>query len=440
MAIPALLIGAIVALYLAIFAPKRWMLNPAPLFAVVHTTMLLGALPLLDLADEVDALHLWVLVSGLLAFLVGAIAASWTHVFARARRAAWWAQPVQVEDGRRFRSILLALGAFSVVVTIVYYQLVGYNIFLLSLSAFITGSDPISNVGSLRLQAYSGDRYLAPGYVNQFKNIFLPLITTYFALRFALKRERRDAVVAAVGAPIAIAGLLGTGQRTAFIVAALIALFAANATLPRDRVRRINVLAAVAIPVFILVSTAILGRTTSRVGSGSDLAALVSELVTRVTRDQQIGSVVGFRYIANRPIAMGTDWIDDLAGVLPGRPGSSLPHEVFALMYGTDRGTAPISLWDSIWYNFGFPGVIVIAIALGFAYERAYQRLYRGPRSLFRLLAYAAASIILGMWVAGTPATLLNTGLVAVVVVHTATRRFQRTARWASHAPSSPFP
>src|SRR5690606_35590972 len=59
----------------------------------------------------------------------------------------------------------------SATITIIYYVLIGYNVVILMLE----GSLAFGDYSDLRLASYSGEEYFAPGYVNQFKNVLLPL-------------------------------------------------------------------------------------------------------------------------------------------------------------------------------------------------------------------------------------------------------------------------
>lgn len=426
MAVTAGLFVALCVSYLALFTRGKWLLNPVPIFIAIQLVMFLGTLPLLDDANPADLAHLSVLCLGMASFMGGAILMAATKMGARRRREDWWSAPVLVEVSPRFRSALLFTLLVSALISGLYYYLVGYNVFLLAIRAMLSGAGPLEDVTSLRLQAYSSERYLAPGYVNQFKNILLPLIVEYFAIRYFIARRLRDGVLAMASAPVAITSLLGTGQRMAFMVAGLILVVFANAALPKRATRRLNVTAAVVLPLFIALSTVILGRSVSQLSSVKDVAAVGAELISRISYDQQIGSVVGFRYLARLPVEYGQEWFADLAGVLPGQPGSSLAHDVSGLLFGNTRGTAPVSLWVSIWHNFRWAGILIIPAIIGALYEGLYHRLFSGTKSLFRLLTYASLSVILGLWVAGSPATLINTGALTVVLFHVFTRSWQR--------------
>lgn len=94
-----------------------------------------------------------------------------------------------------------------------------------------------------------------------------------------------------------------------------------------------------------------------------------------------------------------------------------LDHQIYAVMYGTDRGTAPVSLWGSAWYNFGWAGITVLPYFLALLYQGVYARFVRKRKTLFRTLIYSGLTVVLGLWAVGGPLTLANTGLLAIILL-----------------------
>jgi hypothetical protein len=91
--------------------------------------------------------------------------------------------------------------------------------------------------------------------------------------------------------------------------------------------------------------------------------------------------------------------------------------DIFELLYGGRGGTAPPSLWGSVWYNFGPLGVLMIPALMGWLYHRLYASLFSSPKTLARVMIYAGATMILGLWIIGGPETLFNRGLITVFLM-----------------------
>lgn len=409
--------------YLGVFCRGQWLLNPVPLFVVAQFIMFAGVVPLLNLGSPADVAHLNAMCFGLISFIAGALAIDIVRWRSRKRLKDWWKQELLVERGHTFGLVIWTSVLISAAVTAVYYYVLGYNLFLTSLSSFIDTGKGVSDIASLRLAAYSGDRYLAPGYVNQFKNMLLPLATIFLGLRAHLQKRRLERlIVLAVLVPACVIGLLGTGQRGAFIMVGLVTLVAINAALPRLEAMRVNVAVLAALACLVILSTVFLGRTIHAIDDVKDVGHVFLELFRRISYDQQIGAVVGFRYIYEVPVQWGREWLMALLGVLPSFSGSMLSHEIYYELFGTSRGTAPISIWGSIWHNFGPAGIAIVPAFIGATYQWTFLRLTRRPRTLFNVITQAALSVILGLWVSDGPMVLLNTGIAAVIGLRLARR------------------
>src|SRR5699024_6585743 len=141
-----------------------------------------------------------------------------------------------------------------------------------------------------------------------------------------------------------------------------------------------------------------------------------NELLARIFESNQGASVAAFRYVDGMDIQWGGEWLQSIIGLLPGVAGSSLSGEVFAMIYGSDRGTAPPSIWTSIYHNFGFIGAVIGAILLGIIYFLVSKKIYL-TRSLNTLMAVGMAGVttLMATWIAGAPDYLLNTGLAVFI-------------------------
>jgi oligosaccharide repeat unit polymerase len=321
---------------------------------------------------------------------------------------------------RGFNVLILSIISVSVIVCFAYYRAVGYNLFMMGIVSFITGRGGVNDATTLRVQAYSGSQYFAPGYVNQFKNVLFPLLLSYLFARYILLRRRTDLFIVIALFPLCLVFLLGTGQRGAMFLASVTAVLFFMACLPRKPKRIVIGAVAVMLCAALLLSTLILGRTVSRVQGSKDVAALGTEVVDRFSSGNQVSAINGFRYIYEQPLHYGLgEWVYAFKGLIPGHEEGrvGLANELFRQTYGSARGTSPASIWGEAWYEFGIGGVLGLAFILGMLYHAVYASLCRGEKTLSRLLVYAALTQILGMWATGGPESVFNVGLISVLVL-----------------------
>jgi oligosaccharide repeat unit polymerase len=289
---------------------------------------------------------------------------------------------------------------------------------MMGIASVITGGGQLNDVRTLRLNAYAGGQYFAPGYVNQFKNVLFPLLLSYLFARYILLRRRTDLFIVITLVPLCLVFLLGTGQRGAMILACITAVLFFMACLP-ERSRRIIVATiAIVLCAALLLSTLILGRAVNHVESREDVGALGMEVVDRFSSGNQVAAIDGFRYIYEQPLHYGLgEWVYAFTGIIPGHERHvGLASELFRQAYGSTQGTAPASIWGGAWYEFGLGGVLGLAFILGVLYHGVYASLCRGEKTLGRLLTYAALTQILGMWAAGGPEFVFYGGLITVLV------------------------
>lgn len=306
-------------------------------------------------------------------------------------------------------SITIVIFVISAIVTSLYYYFVGYNLFLLLLQG------QVDDYSTMRLAAYSGEDYFAPGYVNQFKNILLPISATAIGwiLYSGKKKSLFYAYVAIVFPAVAIA-LLGTGQRGYIIYTAAALIFGFILYgIGRKSVVPLGRTFIALVPIAILFAY----MTISYAEIGDDSSTtLITTMLDRFTSIQQEGALVGFRYVYPLQTAWFSEWWAGLTGILPGREGSFLAHEVHAIMYGTTRGTVPLSSVGSAYYNGGIIGVVLLFAALGIFYSYIYNRYLKGDRSITRALSYGFIFFYMSIYVVDSPVSLIENGVVAAVI------------------------
>jgi hypothetical protein len=409
--------------FLTTYGPKNWLLNPTIVFALGQALLFLGSLPLLDENNAVDRTHALVMLVTLGMFMIGVLGRDSAHPISDP--AEWWSQTTKLEEGQRFWISVLSLLAFSLTITTLYYRAVGANIFLDSLLSMTRTGAPLANAEGIREQFYRGPVYFAPGYVNQFKNIILPFLTTYFLLRYRLAREKAAYYLGFGLLPAAILSLLGTGQRGAFADWIIFSVLFTLAALPKVQAKRTALYLLVAGLVLFGLGTFFLGRGPQSANirlADQPVLAVVAEVWERGVWGNQETAIVGFRYVVRHGTVWGSDWLQSLSQLLPrnlfpNKSATSLPLDIFELLYGGRGGTAPPSLWGSVWYNFGAAGIVVIPMVMGWQYHRLYASLFEGPKTLARIMIYAGATMILGLWIIGGPESLFNRGLITVFIL-----------------------
>lgn len=395
---------------------ERGVLTLDGVFVLTQWFMTVGTLVLLDPHNRADSTYAYVMT------VPFAIYVSLSILIFQVGRAEGKAEGTKFSRPIVYRPTF-AIGALTlvaVVITIAYYRAVGYNVFLLALSEGFSGTST-TDYTTLRLDSYSFTHYLFPGYVNQFKNVILPTLSLVTAIYLSRWRNAARFVIVPILLVVSIVGLLGTGQRGAFIQFGLMLVVFIYYYDRQRFAKRALVIGCLALP-FLFISTLILGRSASTLAQDSSsfgkFGVLASELWKRFFHDNQWSGQMSFRYIYGRPVQNGRDWIDAVLGILPGNPGSKLPSLVFKSLYGTDRGTAPPSTWGSAYYNFGWLGVIGLAALLAVVYQSVSQKCALATKmNTLQLAGMCGVIVVLGNWVVGGPEYLMNAGGVTFAIL-----------------------
>ena len=395
-----------------IFAVKGAWYFPFKLFLFFNAVMGIGILVQLDLREEADYVHGVVIV--LTSFLLLVAGIGFSRATQNARAAIWRWRGIDLNRlPTRDVNVALVFYGVSLAATALYFYIVGYNVFL---SAIFDSISP-EEVTTMRLATYSTESYYAPGYFNQFKNIIFPCaaaaIVTYIAHRVK-SLIMRVVALCFILIPLLV-GLLGTGQRAFLISAVIFALIFMSLTNPNIFWRHKLLMAAL-----LFFSIALFSISSFLQGRVGDFSATTSftGLFSRFFLENQFSAVVGFRYIYPQNIQWGAEWLIDIVGALPYVAGSDLANRIFEVLYGTTRGTAPVSLWGSVYHNFGFAGIVVVPILLPFVYGSLTTRLLSRRRvGVLEAAAVSYVFFVLGSWVASGPMQLINNGLLTALLL-----------------------
>ncbi|MEW2384565.1 oligosaccharide repeat unit polymerase [Micromonospora sp. NPDC047707] len=397
-------------------AVRRYgLLSPDGLFLVSQLVMLYGTIQLVDPASEVQVFYAKLLAAAVAIY----ITASLFTYLVLAHNEAISAKVRTSYSGYRVTLVpptaaILAVVGISILVTVVYFTAVGYSAFLEGLRGQLSGAP--ADIATLRLESYAGDAYFFPGYVNQFKNVILPSLTLILIVWAFNRRGTFARVASLVLGAVALLALMATGQRGAlvtFLLTSMVYTFLHH----RRRLPRAALLMPLGIGLpLMLLSTYVLAR-----GDGSadsPLRTAITDLGRRFLNDNQASGLAAFVYTADSPVRYGGEWLQGLAGILPGNRGSTLSNEVFAILYGSTRGTSPPSLWGSVHYNFDTAGLIIFAALFGVLLQLLTQRtLRRAHYNSLELVGFSGTTAVLGTWMAGGIEAPLNVGLVSYLAL-----------------------
>lgn len=125
----------------------------------------------------------------------------------------------------------------------------------------------------------------------------------------------------------------------------------------------------------------------------------------------------GFRYVYTKETVYGQEWLETLSGFMPGVRGSTLSNEVFAEVFGGFRGTIPVSMWISIYYNFGIFLVIPVTCLIMKVAEMAHGLLRVIPASEIHLISYSFLAFYICLLPLTSPFQIINNGILGIALI-----------------------
>ena len=405
----------------ALFISRRdFFANPVFYFTAFQIINFLGTIPLLDFNVDVDRIYFFVYVVSLLSMLFGFVLGDVFFPVERRAIIAWQKFPLEINVGIVYDKLIFALVLFSVMISVLYFIAVGYNVFLLGIINLFSGGGVVENVSDLRMASYNSDmtgNYYYPGYVNQFKDTLLPISLFYLWAKRRIIQRRKLFLkyVLTFLSLVSVVLILGTGQRGAFVLAMLQGgAFLMVVSNQKER-RKIIIFGASFLMSFMILSTFMIGRTSSGV---FNLGESLSAIWWRIASANQTGAVIGFREIIYKePAQWGAEFWQSIVGLLPGVRGSMLSNRIAQKIWG-GYGTAPPSNWGAIYYDFHWFGLVLIPAIFSIFIKYLYSRFYQKEKVLFRVLVYVAGFVILGTWIAGNLVNYyFNVGLFAIVLL-----------------------
>ena len=317
------------------------------------------------------------------------------------------------EDSDLQRFMIWFIAIVSVAICAYLFISSGVNVFVESIKSFISGTNENLQGDRTEFRNVSG-----MGYIYQFRVILLPLLATYLALFSKKKLAKLITVPLMV---LMVIFVLGTGQRNAFVFYCLIVVLALYHFRREYEIELLTKSQLVALGSVALLFLVALTISNGRVSDDSDnmIVGALESLYDRVFSVNQGSAITAFRYIDSQETVWGYDWWEMLKQALPGE-SDYLPVDNIAyyMDYGTYKGTNPPCLWGSAWYNFSYIGVTFFPFIMGVIYHNIYKH-YTEKENKGRMyvLLYVALCVYLGIWSYGTPMTLINNGVITVLLL-----------------------
>lgn len=338
---------------------------------------------------------------GIAAFLVGTMASRLLLRFDHRRELDAFVAAPWIDDLRGSRlAAVLGLASFSVLVTVTFFVLLGFYVPYEALRALITSGPEEMMVAYREYRSLSSSArgaYLGLGYVSQFKDCLLPLITIIFYFRWRLRGDRSSRGIFFVGLVVTSAAAIGTGSRyhLAFFGASLVLIALSSYMRPLRFSRRQIVLVGGLLLTLLSGLTLMMGARGNRTLDVPILWApyQVVERIFILPSEQRL--VVYEKFLVDQQPQWGMGTLHELRTILPGRLPISLSNQLHELLFGSPYGNVSLDTWGSLWYDFQWLGVVV-AFAIGFSMNAYYIWLLRGAKRLSRVIVLAYAGLILG--------------------------------------------
>lgn len=339
---------------------------------------------------------------GLLCFTGGTFAGRFVLRFRHRRELLGFQSKPWSNDlaGLRFSTVAI-IGFVSLGITFAYFYLLGYFVPYEAVRTLLSPeARHVSTVyNELRRASGNTGTYLFAGYVFQFKNCLLPLVTIvlYYKARLHPTWFRYSVFLFFLGSTVLAA--VGTGSRFAFAFFAgtfVIVGFAPYMAPYRFRLQQ--AILGVAGPLVVLSGlTLLMGARGQQKISEHPLLWAPFQLLNRIfvlpaTERFEIYEM----FLAGKKPLWGAGTLSQLRIALPGRQEYTLSNQLHELLYGSPTGNVALDIWGSLWYDFHWLGLAALFL-FGFACHGFYVWMIRGPKQFIRVIVLAYAGIVLGL-------------------------------------------
>lgn len=294
------------------------------------------------------------------------------------------------------------------VVSMVFFARNG-NAFIMSIRLFLSGAS--ENIIELRR---SITRARGSGFIYIFRIYIIPYIVLYYIL-YGEKKER---ILGVTLLPITLLLTVASGQRggLAYVITMMtISIIMNNHYVNKKRV--IQNTTFIFVLLFSILGFTLLTIFNGRVSGGNIRGAVVNRFIF----DNQGADLSSFRHVIyGSGVKYGYEWLMNLLNIIPGfsSPGfHGLASETFKAIYGSYRGTAPPSIWGSMYYNWGFVGTVFWSFLLGILFRMVYLQFKKYNINTRSIHYFAFLFFTLGSWFADGPQYLFNGGFLELIAV-----------------------
>lgn len=396
-----LLLVAVVGHYVFI-AQGRWVLGPETFFLFMGLSTFAVTLVLALESGKQEHPYALFIGAGLLSYVSGVGCASALTGFRhRDELAAFQRRPWDDDlHGVQFAAVL-GVGLSSLAVTIAYFYLLGYFVPFSAFHALVTGGPAhmITVYNELRRSTSATGQYLGLGYVSQFKNVLLPLITLLLYFRQKLRPSLGHRTLFGFFLVATSLALVGTGSR--FALASFGAIFViigmARFMAPFRLTRAQLVALGILFLTLLSVLTLMMGARGQHKWLNHPLLWAPLQVMDRVSIGPAQERFEVFElFLAHREPQWGDGLKKELENLLPGRATYTLSNQLHELLYGSSHGNVALDVWGSLWYDFRWWGLSILFV-LGALSHLFYVILLRGPKRFIRVVTLGYAGFVLGL-------------------------------------------
>ena len=305
---------------------------------------------------------------------------------------------------------------FSIIICSIFFRNVGFNAFSVLLRGGVN-----TDVSELRrsINYTSGS-----GIVYQFRVFILPILM----LILISSTNKRYRITGIILAPLCVLYLLGSGQRGGLVTVMLMYLVVflyRNREIKREGIDKKTYQGIRKSKRLIILGLLLAGVAFGALTIGNQrinaAGSLTNAIIGRIMVDNQGCALFGFENLVCRePLSYGYDWLMMTLELIPGVKTGYIAtaNRIFAMKYGSLKGTSPLCIWGSTYYNFGWPGIILLSILIGYLYSYVGRKTNQKVFSTVELVIYSELVVVMGTWIAEGPYYLVNNGGLATILLY----------------------
>lgn len=395
-----LVLGALLVHYLWV-AERRWILGPESFFLALAAPTFFATMFAALEAGSPESPYVVFIGCGILSFIAGTGLARIYHRFSHSRELSDFIDRPWRNDLRGHRmALVIAVGLLAICVTALYFYLLGFYVPFEALATFLTSGkqEMMATYSQLRKQTSAVGTYLAPGYVSQFRNTLLPLVTILLYFRMRARPTLRGRVLFAFFLVSSLLATVGTGGRfaLAFFGGSLLILGMSPLLKPL-RFSRLQMAMAGLLVLGLLSGLTLMMGARGQDRLGIPVLWAPVQVVDRIfVAPAEERFEVYQQFLEGRAPQLGAATLTELRNILPGRPPMTLSNRLHQMLYGSPRGNVALDYWGIMWYDFRWFALPLVAI-YGFLMHSFYVWMIRGTKRLSRVLILAFAGLIFGL-------------------------------------------